>query len=742
MYGNLSGDSDIYFASYDFFEPRYLDALLDKVNIYRRYCQASGKHSKWQRSLQNYFGVSSDGTKASSLVTRGGDQGQLTMAKVNDYRNLVQHQLILITSQRPAGEAKAINSDPTSLRQARIGSSLVEFYLAQIGFEQKFVQNAEIALTCEESFTVLEWDATAGDPVKPQYGSDPETGEIVQTGMINTGDPVMRVIAPWNMARDPYIGSPHDMVWGIYSFRVNKFDLVAKYPNNKDDILKGNSRKLVDLVFNSINEQDTDQTEIHCLSHEPSPACPMGRLTLFTSEAILLDSDFPYNEFNIYRMSQNDVVDSGFGYTNNNDLLALEEVTDALHSVVISNNTAFGGQAIIGPTGANLDHTQFARGFAYFEVEPALIDKIKPLQLTKTAPETYNYLSILDRKKETLAGVNSVVRGDPENALAGNSGSALALVQAQSIQYQSGGQRSWYQLLSKSCTGLILMLQKYAQSERVIRITGKVQGQYLKEFKYSAQDLDKVSAVVFEMTNPLEKTIGGSEGIAKDLLNSKMIKNARQYVTLARTGSFDAFIEDDEADELALKSENEQLRDGQPISVVKTENHKEHIMSHMSTYASPESKSDSDLVQQALSHIDLHIDWWNYLSVNDPSLLIATNQQVLPIGPGMPKPGGPTPDDRNAYKQWLNQPSQGAPSGPPPQAGPPGAPMPPQGPPPQHAVPRGGHPPGSAGPHPPNVMNPVAPGMRQAANVQMPQQPRMPINPVTGERATVPGVAA
>lgn len=722
MYGLYN---DTYFASCERNDPRYLDALLDKVNIYRRFCETSGKLSKWQRALQNYFGVSSDGTKASGLVTRGGEQGQLTMAKVNDYRNLIQHQLILITSQRPAGEAKAINSDPVALRQARIGSSLVEYYLAQIGYEQKFVMACEIALTCEESFGVLEWDATAGDPIRPEFAPDPESGELVKTGkMINTGDMLFRPISPWNMARDPYIGSPDDMKWGIYSCRVNKFDLIAKFPNAKDSILKGNSRKLKELVFNSINESDTDMTEIHCLCHDKTPAVPLGRLTVFTGEEVLLDGDFPYNEFNIYRMSQNDVIDSGFGYTNNNDLLALEEVTDALHSVIISNNTAFGAQCIIGPKGANLDHTQFSKGFAYFEVEPSFVDKIKPLQLTKTAPESYNYLQMLDRKKETLAGVSSVVRGDPEKALANNSGSALALVQAQSIQYQSGGQRSWYQLLSRCCTGMILMLQKFAQSERVIRITGKVRGEYLKEFKYSANDLDKVSAVVFEMTNPLEKTIGGSEGIAKDLLNSKMIKNPRQYVTLARTGSFDAFIEDDEADEMALKVENERLRDGESVQVIKTENHGEHILSHMSVIASPESKSNADLVQETLGHIDLHMDWWNYLSVNEPSLLIATHQQVLPIGPGMPHPGGPPPGTPE-YKQWLTAP-------PPPQMpqGPPGPPPPPP------------HPQGGVPEKMPNVMNPVAPGQRQAANVQLPNLPRMPINPTTGQRAVVPGVTA
>lgn len=699
--------SDVYFASYEEGDPRLLDALIEKVNIYRRYCESSGKLSKWQRAVQNYYGISSDGTKSSQAITRGGDQGQLTMAKVSDFRNILQHQLILITSQRPAGEAKAINSDPGSLKQARIGSMLVEYYLSQVGWEQKFVQGAEKAILVDEAFGVLEWDGSAGDAVtadSDQSGS--LTGEKIMSG-----DASFRMFSPWNMARDPYVSSPEDMKWGIGSWRVNKFDLASKYPPFKDSILKGNSKKLRELAFNGINEQETDQTEIHCLWHDITPAVPQGRVVLFIGEDILLDNPFPYTEFNIYRMSQNEAIDSGFGYTNNSDLLALEEVTDALHSVIISNNTAFGAQAIIGPKGANIDHTQITKGFAYFEVDPAHIDKIRPLQLTKTAPETFKYLDTLDRKKEVLGGIGSIVRGDPEGALRAASGSALALIQAQSIQYQSGGQRSWYQLLSKVCTGLILLMQRYAQSERVIRITGKVQGQYLEEFKYSSQDLDKISAVLFEMTNPMEKTIGGKATIADNLLQHNLIKNPQQYLTLYKTGSLDSLTEDDEADQLAIKTENNLLRDAKQVQVIITENHEQHIEAHASLLTPETKMNNPQLLQAALAHINDHLKTWVMLSQTNPPLLLATHQKVLPVPPpqGMPGPNGP----------------------PPPQASLPPGPMP---------LPPGVRPPGPPQPGgPPSVH-----GKNQMVNanpqgqIKPPNMPKAPINPMTRQPAPMP----
>jgi len=687
---NANLDKDTYFTNYELYSQRYLDCLIDKIQIYRRFCEDSGKFSKWCRALQNYYGISTDGTKSSNTVTRGGDSGQLTMAKVADYRNIIQHQLILITSQRPSGVAKAINSNPESLKEARIGSMLVEYYLNQVGLEKMFISAAERALVTEEAFAVLDWDTSLGDEIRPEMD---ENGEPTEK-MIMSGDMTMKIFSAWNMARDPYLNSPEQMKWGIGSWRENKFDLCAKFQTHADAILKGTSRKLKEIVFNTINEDDTDQTEVHCLWHDKTPACPKGRITLFTTEEILLDGEFPYKEFNIYRMSQNDSIDNCFGYSNNNDLLALEEVTDALHSVVISNNTAFGAQAIIGPKGANLDHTQLAKGFAYFEVDPAHVDKIKSLQLTHTSAETFNYIERLDRKKETLGGIGSLVRGEPEGAIRGSSGSALALIQAQSIQYQSGGQRSFYQLLSQCCTGMILMLQRYADSERVIRITGNVQGQYLEELKYSSKSLSNISSVTFEMTNPLEKTIGGKEQIADTLLQHNLIKNARQYLTLHRTGSLDAFTEDDEADEIGVKSENQRLRDGRPVQIVKTENHEEHIQTHMSLIASPESKENGDLVAATLQHIDEHLATWEWLSMNQPSLLIATHQKVLPMPPmGMP-----------------------------PQGMPPGGPgeMPP--------------PPGKGMPN----SNPQPPAVQKAAGIQQPNLPKPPVNPLNGQRVPVP----
>jgi len=86
---------DTYFAAEPYYSDEYLNACLDKIDSYREYCQERGLIDLWQRALKNYYGISADGMKLSSQVSRSGDEGEQLTIKINDYRNLIQHQPFL-----------------------------------------------------------------------------------------------------------------------------------------------------------------------------------------------------------------------------------------------------------------------------------------------------------------------------------------------------------------------------------------------------------------------------------------------------------------------------------------------------------------------------------------------------------------------------------------------------------------------------------------------------------------------
>jgi len=623
-----------YFAATD--DPnRLADSMLEKIREWREWCTGRGLIQLWSKKLKNYYGTS-EGGNTSQDVTKGGSEGELDMIKINDLHSLIQEQLVIVTSQRPAGVARAINSDTKSLKSARIGSAVAEYYMSEGEFESKFVNCAESALLCDEAFVDLFWDKGAGEPV----GIDPETGLTEMSG-----DAVLRNHCTWNVARDP--GATIDQIkWHILSFKMSKFDAAALYPKFSTIILNSKDDDLPSVPMNTIPD-GSDMLWAHLLVHDRCPAVKSGRYSLLIANQIVLDTKLPYRKYPVERMTPADVIDGCLGYAPSTDILAAEEVTDALHSIIVTNQVNFGGQSIVGPTGGNLKHSDLAKGLRYFELPPDLVDKLKPLQLTKTPPEVFNYIGILGQKKEKAVGSVSGILS--QQATQGASGSAMALVQTQAISYNSGTQRSYFKLLSGTMTKLISMLQTYADTPRMARIVGKSKAQGLKEFKYTGEDLSSVSSIVYELVNPAYQTFGGRLTMGQDLLKAGQIKSPKQYINFVATGQIEVLTQDDEADGMLILEENEAMVEGRPVQAVITEMHADHIKSHNSLITQEAKEKDPDLVTRVTQHVLEHMALWAQASAQNPAVLIATKQEILPspvpppMGARAPGPGPTAP---------------------------------------------------------------------------------------------------
>lgn len=675
-----------------------------KISEWREWYSSRGFTGLASKKLKNYYGISAGGN-TSMAVTRGGSEGELSLVKVNDLRNLVQHQLVLVTGQRPAGIARAVNSDSESLQASRIGTAVAEFYMTQKGFEKQYVDVTEIALLLDEGFVEIFWDKSMGDIVIP----DNETGHHEMEG-----DAILRVHCPWFVARDPGLKVDQNN-WYIITTKVNRFDAAAKYPKFRDHILSVGEDDLPALELDSIPD-GSDAIYEHWLIHDKTAAVKKGRYALFIGGKTILDTALPFADFPVDRIAAADVIDACTGYAAANDILALEEVTDALHSIIVTNQVNFGGQCFIVPMGSGIQFSDLAKGVRVFELPTNMIDKFKPLELVHTPGEIFNYINMLGNKKDQAVGVSSVTKGQPEGQLAGSSGSALALIQAQAISFNSGAQRAFFSMLTSSMTKFIRVLQQRADTPRIADIAGKTKMAGIKQFKYTGQSLQKISAVVYEVVNPALQTFGGRLTFAQDLLKAGQIKNPKQYINLALTGQPDVLVDDDEADQMLILEENERLIDGRPVSALVSDLHGEHAKSHLSLCTAEARIKDPNLVARALDHVQDHIDKWNQASQQNPSILALTNQQPAPpppAPPGLAPPAG------------LPGPGPGMHVGPP--AGPPL---------PGNGIPRAGK--GGAGPSISPILHAGQnPSARKAGEVN---EPKLPLVAGTHDRAQIPGV--
>lgn len=572
------------------------DRMLEKADKYYLYLSQSGRLDLFRRSWLYYYRPQMMG----SMLNPVGEQGELTAIAVNHYRNLLMHLETMTLSQRVNFEPRAINSDVKSQSQVILASGLLDYYMRVKRMERFIKQAVKDCLLLAEGFVCEEWDVNGGKI----YGQT-ATGAPVYQGDIKYSN-----YTPLTCIRDYTLQSfDRKRDWVITRDFANKFELAAKFPELRDKILNDSVDALYEsrtTVYGFFNLDNTDQVAVYKLLHPPTPAMPSGRLTTcLDNGTVMLDGPIPYEDTHMYRIAPDEQSGTIFGYTVAFDLLPIQEAIDIIYSTCVTNISTFGVQNILMPKGHDISTSQLSGGLNVVEYDPK-VGKPEPLNLTATPPEVYNFLTMLENVQQTLAGVDSVTRGDPEASL--KSGAALALVAAQSIQFSMSLQQSYAQLVEDVGTGTIELLQTFAAVPRVAEIAGKSNRPLMKQF--TGNDLDAINRVAVDMGNPLTRTTAGKVNLADAFLEKGFVENPDQYIQVVTTGRLEPVIEGKQASLLLMKGENEQLADGVQQRALLTDNHAKHILEHAVVLSNPEIRQDPNnpIVQLTLAHIQEHMD--------------------------------------------------------------------------------------------------------------------------------------
>ncbi len=600
------------------------DRALDKVDKYYKYLSMSGRLDLYRRSWTYYYRPRVTGATLNPV----GEQGELTALSVNNYRNLLSHLETMTVQQKANFEPSATNTDVESMSQVILATGLLDYYMREKRLD-RYIKNAvKAGLIFSESFVRAEWDASSGKA----YGKT-ATGATVYEGDIKYSN-----YTPLNCVRDFTKESPDQVDWYILRDTVNKYSLAAKFPDLQADILDDSIDMLeyaATTTLQAIGIDESDNIFQYTLLHEPSPAMPNGRFTTFLDNGtVMLDGPLPYKKAHVYRLAPDEEAETIFGYTVGFDLLPVQEAQDILFSAAITNNATFAVQNILVPKGHDLSTNQIAGGLNLMEYDP-VIGEPKSLQLCQTAPETYSFMEMLGRVQETLSGVNSVARGNPEASL--KSGAALALVQSMAIQFSMNLQQSYASLVEDLGTGTIHILQDFAAVPRVAAIAGRSKRPLMRSF--SGKDLSQINRVMVDMGNPMTRTTAGKVNLADAYLEKNLIENPDQYIQVVNTGRLEPVIEGKQANLLLIKGENEGLADGKPQRALVTDNHAKHILEHTTVLANPEIRADPNnpIVQVTLAHIQEHMDMAQ--NPANQALMAMLHQEPAMAPP--PAPGAP-----------------------------------------------------------------------------------------------------
>lgn len=648
-----------YFAAKDAKETA--DILLEKATDWRNTLTTNGYLEKLKTCWASYHGAYFTDMGSGHTITFGGEQGELAQLPVNHIRNLAQHMYVMTTSSRPSMEARAANTDYKSTAQVTLANGLLDYYMREKRLERYINKAVELSIVLGAGYVKVEWDATTGKVIE----EDEESGEKFYEGDIKFTN-----ISPFDVVFDVNReDNNHD--WVLVRTYKNKFDLAAKYPEFGDEIRELTTKDAKERYSLQIfRKVDSDQVEVWTMYHRKSEAMPDGRELVFLSDKIILhDQALPYRRIPIFRMVPNEILGTAFGYSNLFDLLPLQEGINHLYSSIMSNNIAFSTQNLFVKSGSNIDITNLGGGLNIIQGT----EKPEPLNLLGTSQETFNFLSILEGKMEQLSGVNSVTRGTPDPASNLRSGTSLALVQSMAIQFQSGLQNQYVQLVEDLGVAILEILQDYATAPRVASIIGINNKQYLVEFKGS--DIADINRVIVDVGNPLARTTAGRVQMAEQLMQMKPEEfSIQQYAQVINTGRIDGMLESPIDQSNLIQMENERLTAGTPVKALIIDDHKEHILRHRTILNDIDIRMDDERAKATYDHILEHIA---FARSADPAVLTMTNQQPLAPAPApapAPQEGGTNPTQNSEGQSPIGQVMEPLPQGQ--QEGMPGMPKP------------------------------------------------------------------
>jgi len=580
-----------------------------KFDEYKHWGSTTDYFDRILTSFDAFYGFDSNGTLR---VTRNDDS--VAEINVNHFKSLVRRLHILVTENKLSFQPRSRNSDTKSQVESDLARGITEYYADEKGMNDIFSDAVLGALVMLEQYVHAPWDITEG------Y-------ELTADGQatIKSGDQLFETFSPFDVAKAT---TTPTSPWYIIRKKANKYDEAALHPEFAVEILSSSceadiydlSRRGIQANANQLGA-DEDMTYKYVFYHARTPAMPDGRHVEVIASQVLFDNEAglgKYVRIPLFRLSAGDILGTGFGDSPAVDLLPLQQALNAIFSGTVTNNLNNNVQLIYSAD-PNLVTRKLGDG-------QTLVTAASPpsgLNLTASNPENYKMIDLLVQHQQLLSGVNDVARGNPSASL--KSGTSLAVILAQAIQYVSVLQKGYARLASDVSSCLIDNIKAFATEEMTAYITGVARKGQIKKFR--SKDVMNVERITVDLGNPLTQSFAGRNEMVTAWQQYGIIKDPKQIVSFLRTGELDQVTENPFSDALLIREENEMLRRGEKPVVLITDNHSEHAVEHKAIMSSPEAREDPAVLAVWTAHIQEHIDMMRQVP---PDLAAIMSGQALP----------------------------------------------------------------------------------------------------------------
>jgi hypothetical protein len=673
--------NDRYWASSDLKD--LPDAIRDRGRAFWERLERDGRIDLLRRLERTYYGLDSEGGwGTSAAVTFGGEGGENVQVRVNEFRSIVRAIAALVTAERPAFVAQALQNDGASLDAAPLCEGIVNAYYETRGLEDVAQEAARVTCLVGEAFVHMRWDPFAGGTVETverqvyrhgqpvtrteqrtevrqeidALGTVREVPEVVTVEVPELeqwpereGDVVPVALTPLQVVRD--LDDPGPMRWACVAHVANVWDLAARYPELRERILdaRGSLMWPRRVWETSPDERvpegiSQDSVTVWYLYHLPCDAVRDGRFAIVCGDVVLFDGPLPLDTLPVIAVIPERQHDTSSGDAPVTDLLCLQELYDAAWSALMTPIDALAVQNVAVPDGQDVNVEALSRGLQLLKYAPmpGMPNGGAPvaLQLLRTPEELWRLVELVPQVMQRISGINSVTRGAPDSNI--KAGNYAALISAQAQQYHGPLARAVMRMHEQIGTMVLKLLRTYATTKRVAEIGGKTRQTALREFMASDLAIERVS---LDTTNPLTRQIAGRLEIGQMLLATPgLVQTPEQFLQFLSSGRIDPMYESQARELTLIKRENEMLADGTAPPVALVDRHDLHIAEHKAVVADPDLRMRRpDVMRATLEHLMEHVRLAAEIHAT-PALAFATGQRIPPamaagVPGGAPPPG-------------------------------------------------------------------------------------------------------
>lgn len=587
-------------------------ALLDRVKRERDGRGTQGLLDVWRTAYAHMYPATErtqHGSQGSTLrPLLEGEQGQLVRMRMGAARSQAQALHALVGNASMSWETMARSSDASAQNACVLGQRLLEDAWHEQGLEDVSSRWLEQSIGMGWAWAWPEWDETAG-----QVTSYDESDDGKQRLVTFEGDVTLHVLPPWEVVVDYSAPSLDACPWRIAVTWRSRYDVAEAYGRDAegycgaryDALLEAQGDDCLRWMRDEHQREDSDLVPVIHLLHMPTPALPLGRYVATCGDTVLKAgplADYYAGGMPIVRLALEEQAGTPRGYSRWWDSLGAHQQRDQLISAVVSNNNSLAIQNVATEEGSSVKAERIG-GMQVIEYKPGSKPPVA-IQLTKSAPETYDLIDRLKAEGQESLGLNDVALGNPER---GGSGASYALLAGAAKEQTGPLQRRYVGAVGRLGLAYLRVLRQHVTEERVLARAGKAARNMFSASSWSGKDLEGVDSVRVSVGNALQQTIAGRAQLA-DLYAERgwLPGGVADYQQVLDTGRLDAVTDPQRAEYLASESDVEALQRGETPPVHAFHDHPFRARRGAAVLSSPEALADPAVVDAAYAYVAAH----------------------------------------------------------------------------------------------------------------------------------------